>query len=872
MRNRYRHFLTALAILTISLSVSATIPTPSAQFGFEPGTDGQLIDYTQLIQYLDILDQHSDRIRMVDAGKSPMGRSMKICFLSSPENLQNLDRLQEINRKLALEPLSDVDQRELTAEGRVFVMMTLSMHSTEVGPSQSLPHFAWTVATSEDPDLNDWLNDVVLMMIPCHNPDGMDMVVNHFRKHAGTKYEGSMLPGVYHKYVGHDNNRDFVTLTQSDTRVIADIYSIQWYPQVLVEKHQMGSTGPRYFVPEYHDPIAENVDEEMWTWIDVFGANLSRDMTADGCSGVASHWAFDDYWPGSTETSLWKNVISLLTEAASCKVAKPVYVEPQELRVRGKGLAEYKKGVNLPDPWPGGWWRLSDIIRYELSSIRSITRTASVYRKDILTFRNNLCRKEIEKGQTRAPACFVIPDKQHDPGERNEMVKLLQRHGVHVYRMNSDLDTDNYRFKAGDLVIPLAQPYRAFIKEVLEAQQFPVRHYTPGGDVIRPYDIASWSLPLHRGVTSIMIEKPVNGLADQMELLSSPYQPEKTVRYKSGTLVLPTAWNASYSLVFQALSLGIPVYRVQESGHIADVPVQKGDFLVSTTGKKVSLLDKLAAELPAPVSIVKGNGNLSTRALKLPRIGLVETWFHDMDAGWTRYVLDTAKIPFNVLRPGEMEELDYSKFDVIIFPDADPDVLKTGAYKNGSDYYVPDMPPAYRKGMGEKGLLNLVRFINDGGVVLAWGKSTGLFTGSLKEPAGEDKTESFRLPVRDISSQVKQAGLYVPGSLLRLNLKPDHPVSLGMTETVNVFSRGTPVFSTSIPRLDMDRRILGTFPETDILLSGYAEHEEKLANRAAAVWLKKGNGQLVLLGFNPQFRASTSGVYKLLFNSLLLKP
>lgn len=872
MRNAYRHCLAILAILTVSLSVGAGIPTPSQQFGFEPGSDGQLIDYTELITYLDMLDEQSDRIRMTDAGESPMGKPMKICFLSSAENLQNLDRLQEINRILALDPLPDNERARLTAEGRVFVMMTLSMHSTEVGPSQSLPRFAWTVAAGEDPDLNNWLEDVVLMMIPCHNPDGMDMVVEHFRKHAGTKYEGSMLPGVYHKYVGHDNNRDFVTLTQSDTRAIADIYSTLWYPQVLVEKHQMGATGPRYFVPEYHDPIAENVDEEMWTWIDVFGANLSRDMTADGCSGVASHWAFDDYWPGSTETSLWKNVISILTEAASCKVAKPVYVEPQELRVRGKGLAEYKKGVNLPHPWPGGWWRLSDIVRYELSSIRSITRTASVYRKDILTFRNTLCRKEIEKGKTQAPAYFVIPEQQHDPGERNDMVNLLRRHGVNVFRLNGDLDTGDKRFMAGDLVIPLAQPYRAFIKEVLEAQQFPVRHYTPGGDVIRPYDIASWSLPLHRGVTSIAIEKPVPGMDALLELPASAELPEKPVRYKSGNLVLPAAWNASYSLVFQALNMGIPVHRALESGYISDVPVHVGDFLVSTTGKKVSLLDKLAADLPAPVSIVKDRGDLPVRQLTLPRIGLVETWFHDMDAGWTRYVLDDAKIPFRTLRPGEMEELDYSEFDVIVFPDASPDVLKSGAYKDGSDYYVPDMPPVYRKGMGEKGLLNLVSFINDGGVVLAWGKSTGLFTGSLKEPADKDETESFRLPVRDISNQVKQAGLYVPGSLLRLNLKPDHPVSLGMAETVNVFSRGTPVFATSVPRLDMDRRILGTFPETDILISGYAEQEDKLANKAAAVWLKKGKGQLVLLAFNPQFRASTSGVYKFMFNSLLLKP
>ena len=213
------------------------------------------------------------------------------------------------------------------------------MHSGEVAPSQSLPIFAHDMATTDDPEVLGRLDDVVLMFVPSHNPDGMDMVVEHYREYLGTTYEGSRLPRVYHKYVGHDNNRDFVSLTQEDTRVIAALYSTEWYPQVMVEKHQMGSTGPRYYVPPNHDPIAQNVDEGLWTWSAVFGSNLSHDMAKDGLQGVASHWVFDDYWPGSTETSIYKNVISFLTEAASCRTASPVFVEPTELSVRGKGLA-----------------------------------------------------------------------------------------------------------------------------------------------------------------------------------------------------------------------------------------------------------------------------------------------------------------------------------------------------------------------------------------------------------------------------------------------------------------------------------------------------------------------------------------------------
>ncbi len=420
-------FLICATFSTFAIAQSSSeIRSPENVFGFVPGSDRQLMDYGELVDYLLDLSAASDRVEMREVGTSPLGRTMYVAFISAPENLDRLDELQEINKRLALDPAIPADERaELVRDGRVFLLETLSMHSGEVAPSQSLPIFAHDMATTEDPEILARLNDVVLMMVPCHNPDGMDMVVEHYREYVGTKYEGSRLPQVYHKYVGHDNNRDFVTLTQDDTRVIAALYSTEWYPQVMVEKHQMGSTGPRYYVPPNHDPIAQNVDEGLWTWSAVFGSNLSRDMAADGLQGIASHWVFDDYWPGSTETSIYKGVISFLTEAASCRTATPVFVEPTELSVRGKGLAEYKKGVNLPYPWPGGKWSLGDIVSYELSSMESILATASRHRVEILEFRNDLCRKEVEKGRSQAPYYFVLPKAQRDPSELAALVRLL---------------------------------------------------------------------------------------------------------------------------------------------------------------------------------------------------------------------------------------------------------------------------------------------------------------------------------------------------------------------------------------------------------------------------------------------------------------
>ncbi len=274
-------------------SQNQNILSPEAYFGFIPGADRELFDYEQLIGYLQLLDEKSGRFEMRKIGVSPLGKPMYIAFISSEENINNLDRLREINENLALDPglaFEEVDQ--MVNDGKVFFLATLSMHSSEVGPSQSAPLIAFDLVTTSDPEKLGWLNNVVYMMNPCHNLDGMDMIVSHYRKCKDTKYEDSYMPGVYHKYVGHDNNRDFITLTQSDNKAISDLTGKTWFPQVMVEKHQMRGNGVRYFVPPNHDPIAENIDASLWNWNGVFGTNAIKDLTKEGCRGVAQRATF----------------------------------------------------------------------------------------------------------------------------------------------------------------------------------------------------------------------------------------------------------------------------------------------------------------------------------------------------------------------------------------------------------------------------------------------------------------------------------------------------------------------------------------------------------------------------------------------------
>ena len=879
-------FLYAFLFLVTAFTGRGQIPgnlEPSKYFGFQPGTDRELIDYNQLIAYFSKLDEQSPLMKMEEIGVSPLGKKMYVVFISSEKNIQHLDQLGKINRKLALEAnLSEQERNQLISEGKVFVLATLSMHSEEVGPSQAAPIIAWDLVNLKKPGMKEWLDQVVFMMVPCHNPDGMQMVVENYRKYKGTKYEGCSLPGVYHKYVGHDNNRDFISLSQEDTRAINQLYSKKWFPQVMIEKHQMGATDVRYFAPPPHDPIAENVNEAIWNWMRVFGSAMAKDMTAAGLAGVTQEYLFDDYWPGSTETAIWKNMIGMLTECASANVASPVWIEKNELQVDGKGLGDYKKSINMPLPWPGGWWRLGDIVQYEIESTWSLLRTAAVYHADILRLRNDLCRKEVANGRSMSPAYYILPAGQPDQSELVNLVNLLDEHGIDVYELASDVKINNLLFHKGDIAIPLAQPFRPFIKEVMEKQAFPERHYTPGGEMIQPYDITSWSLPLHRSLKCTEIPKTDALLDASLRKVSIPYtlRISKSVPSGKNTVLLSAANNGSFSAAFSALTGGLKVERTGTAVTMGENVYPSGSFVISAGKETYDALNKLVQSLTFEPVFTDRKNLPSLQPVRLPSVALVESWFHDMDAGWTRFLLDQYHIPYEVIRPSDLADPKKEiKADILIFPDQNKSILMEGKYRGGSDSYMTaDYPPEYAKGMGKNGLEKVLRFMNKGGRIVAWGRSVSLFEGMLEINENDtvsDKTvkeekEEFVLPFRDISENLSRSGLVCPGSLMKVNFLPDHPLTYGMPASAGVFYRGRPAFRTFVPGFDMDRRVIGSFPEKDILMSGYCNKEELLSELPTAVLITKGKGQLVLFSFSPVFRASMQGNYKLLFNAILM--
>ncbi len=865
-----RALLLSVFLLSITFShrgFSQSITSPSQHFGFQPGADGMLFNYERMIDYFKLLEKQCNRLKTIQIGNTPLGRPLFMVCISSEENIANLNELKEINRKLALDYTLNVDEvNSLKAKGKVFVLGTLSMHSNEVAPSQASPLIAYKLVTSNGADTLRWLENVVYMMVPCHNPDGMNMVNENYMKNKGTKYEGTNFPGIYHKYAGHNINRDFVMLTQPENKAISALTSKDWYPQVMVEKHQMGFTGARYFVPPNHDPIAQNIDETLWSWIGLFGANMVKDMTALGKTGITQRYIFDNYWPGSTETCLWKNVIAFLTEAASVKTATPVFVEKNELKVWGKGLSEYKKGANLIAPWEGGWWRLSDIVDYEVSSTFSILKTSSMYRDFILQHRNDICKKEYSKGLNQPPYYYILPKRQNDESELGRLICLLIEHGVVVNQLSAELFIGNTKYNAGDYVVPLAQPFRAFIKEVLEKQDYPERRYTPNGEVIKPYDVTSWSLPLTMGVEVIEINTRLLDIENRLKPVESSIGfaiNSSNEKY----LVFNVSNNESYRVAFTILSKGGKVFRVKEDIQIDGKTINSGSFAILSASSNLLDGERFYSQ-PTPFNEL----NISLlKELTVPKIALVETWFHDMDAGWTRYLFDTYNIPYKVIRPNELEDPNQLKdVQIVVFPNQNSELLVSGKRRSGDDYFPMNLPPEFARGMGKKGKENILKFIDGGGKVLAWGRSTELFMGMQEVEIDKDKKDEFTLPVSNVVKNLTKNGFEVSGAHVSVNVIQNHPLTLGYGEKIPIFFDGDAVFETQIPYFDTDRKVILSFPEGNPRLSGYLKSGEILENKAAMVWVRKNKGQLILFAFNPQYRGQTSGTFKLLFNAMLV--
>jgi len=504
----------ALAALPIQ---GQRVPSPLEHFGFEPGSDRNLADWGQLTSFYEALALGSDRLQVDTLGMTTRGLPFVMVTVSSPENLARLDELHAIQMKLA-DPRQVVNEAEvesLLAQGKVVVLITHQIHSTEVGGGQMAARLLHRLATSDDERVRRILEDVILLDIPSLNPDGLQWVADWYRRFRGTEFEGAPMPWLYHYYVGHDNNRDWYAFTQVETQLTVQKAHNAWHPQIVHDVHQMGSNGARIFFPPYIEPWEPNVDPGLTTAVSQLGTYMAAELQKSGMTGVVVNAQYDAFTPARAYQHYHAGA-RILSETASARLASPIQVSPSSLGP-GRGFDASRRSWNFPDPWPGGEWGLPDIVDYMDAGAMALLDNAAKNRRYWLENFRAVGLRAVQKWD-RWPEAWVIPDNDANRANRagrDYLLRILTMGDVEVRRAESAFQAGGERFPRGSWVVEMRQPYASFAQTLLERQEYPDLREYPGGPPLRPYDVTAHTLPLLMGVEAVPVEDEIRASLSQ---------------------------------------------------------------------------------------------------------------------------------------------------------------------------------------------------------------------------------------------------------------------------------------------------------------------------------------------------------------------
>jgi Zinc carboxypeptidase len=526
LRTALLPLLVFLLGLPLGAQSPAVVPSPAEFLGFEPGADRKLADYRQVYAYFEKLAGATDRVRFSSIGRTTEDRELGFAIISTGANLANLEAIRKANLALA-DPrkLHPGEAESLVAAGKTIVCLNASIHSTEVAPTQATLGLAHFLATTQDPDWLRILDDVVLVMLPCHNPDGYEKVVEWYRKGVGTPHEGGVYPGLYHPYAGHDNNRDWFMFNLVETRLTVTRVYQRWLPQIVLDLHQMSEDDARMFVPPYQDPIEPNVDPVLIANLNELGRSVQTELIGKGLRGIVTSCIFDA-WSPSRAYMHYHGGVRFLCEVAACRVATPI-------ERRGLASNTTTRPELNPAPWSGDRWALSDAVRYQNAAALAVLRHASSKRTKWLGDFHDVFRRTCSSRE--GPAGYLIPfDTLSLPQAGREklasawtLLQILEMGQVECSVLAQPVMVAGREVRQG-VVVQRGQPFFAFARALLDNVPYPDVRERPGGPFRRPYDTTAHCLPVMFGIEVLPLTDPLTpgsvlprtGAAEELPRLS----------------------------------------------------------------------------------------------------------------------------------------------------------------------------------------------------------------------------------------------------------------------------------------------------------------------------------------------------------------
>jgi len=911
--------LLVFVLSILSIGASAKPPSPREHFGFAIGDDYHLATYEQTEAYFKKLAAASDRVRLVDMGRTEEGRTQWMLVISSPKNLGKLPRYQEIARTLArAEGLTDAQAHRLAAEGKAVVWIDGGLHASETVGTHQLIETAWQLATADDPEMQRILDEVIVLCVHA-NPDGQELVSNwYMREPVAEKRTLTTTPRLYQKYIGHDNNRDFYYSSQAESTNINRQLYLEWFPQIVYNHHQPGPAGTVMFVPPFRDPFNYNYDPLVVVGVQTLGTAIQSRFLEEGKPGATSRSGanYSTWFNGSLRTTTYfHNMIGLLTEIIGNPTPTKIpFIARRQLPTN-----------DMTAPVAPQEWRFRQSIEYSLSANRAVLDYASRHRDTLLyniyqMGRNSIARgnrdawtirpsrleeiqrrsaaepgataaeepndydetagtgnqriapkhyEQLRKAEWRDPRGFILPADQPDFPTAVKFVNALIKTGIAVHRATADFQLGGRRYPMGSYVIQCAQAFRPHLLDMFEPQDHPNDFKFPGGPPNKPYDTTGYTLAFQMGVQFERILDAFDGPFERLPYGQLQSPPSTTVA-KSGAIAgywVSPRQNDSAILINRLLKAGIAPQRLSSESGSSGPAI--GTFFIPNVSAARPIVAEAAQRLGLDVRASnRPPAAAETVQLRPVRVAVWDRFGGSIPSGWMRWVLEQFEFPYSIIYSAEVDAGNLREnYDAIIFTAG---AIPAPGGRTTMTLRPPSLPPEYENWIGrltsEKSIPKIREFLQAGGTVVAVGSSSNLAY-QLKLPIHSALTET------DPDGKTRPLSddkFYIPGSVLSTQVANKADVAWGMPERTDVFFERSAVFKFQAEAETEGLKAIAWYDSTAPLRSGWGWGQKFLNGGVAVAQARVGKGNLYLFGSEVAFRGQTHGTFKLLFNALQL--
>ncbi|MGE0143650.1 MAG: M14 metallopeptidase family protein [Planctomycetota bacterium] len=914
----------SLAVTLLAPAIVSQLPSPTTAFGHEIGADGKLVAYTEMIRWWEDLARQSPRMRLESIGTTSWGQDQRVAVISAPAQLARIESILSEHRALALGQVTEpAAVARAVAELPAVIWIDGGLHASESIAGQNILELVWQLVSRDDAEVRRILDGVVVVVCPA-NPDGMELIAKGYR---ATKRVG-LLPVLYQRYIGHDNNRDHYAGNQPETRNIQFALYHRWLPQVVYNHHQTAPAGTVIFTPPFRDPFNYRFDPLIVRGIDLIAAQMNYRFAAEGKPGVISKSgaSYSTWWNGGLRTTAYfHNMIGILTE---------VFGSPDPTPLR-PGANRTLPSVDYPDPIGERMWHARETIDYLQTANFAILDHAARYREELTRNQWWMARRAIERGSQdswtatpelvaknnarrararerrgevgegegesgerrtesesnaltdpahRDPRVYVIPADSADYAAAVRLVRALRRCAVEVYRLTRTTTLPDGRVAvAGSFVLPAAQPFRAHLLDMLEPQWHP-NDIGSSGEPIRPYDSAGWTLSMQMGVDVLRyqdgVELPTEPIAD-IELAFDP-DPNRNLPESATGWLLDARDSSLWPTVNFLHEAAVPMKIVDGELRDGATGSTTGAVFVAANGTAAERLSIAMRRFGArPVAVPAGTV-VSGPVLSVPRIGLFDPFGGDMATGWTEWTLREFGFAPQRVSGARVEAGDLlADYDVLIFctglPASGARDRRDDALERGRNVVTEEQVIALREALPPfEDWADLedrrVRITAEKGRVALEQFVTQGGRLIAANSAVERAIDLLQLPVdagvnTAEGREASRNQFFIPGSLLWIDIDAAQPLCAGVPARSIAMFRGSTALT---PHSDAAVTTLARWSvEEPLLASGWALGGELIRGKPAIVTVAKGKGSVVLFGADVVYRGQPVATFKFLFNAIV---